>query len=41
MPNSRRLPKGFETLWGSTEPGAIRGGVIQDDTGDRVPLRAA
>jgi len=41
MPNSRRLPKGFEILWGSSEPGAIRGGVIQHATGDRVPLKAA
>ncbi|MGE0716538.1 MAG: TauD/TfdA family dioxygenase [Alphaproteobacteria bacterium] len=27
MPNSRRLPDGFETFWGSKEPGALRGGV--------------
>lgn len=27
--NSRALPDGFEVLWGSTEPGALRGGVGQ------------
>ena len=37
VPNSRRLPAGFETLWGSTEPGAVRGGVVQPDTGLRLP----
>lgn len=26
--NSRALPEGFEVLWGSTEPGALRGGVF-------------
>jgi hypothetical protein len=41
MPNSRRLPAGFETLWGSTEPGAVRGGVEQPDTGKRVPAELA
>jgi hypothetical protein len=40
MPNSRRLPRGFETLWGSAEPGALRGGVPQP-SGTRIPLRAA
>ena len=40
MPNSRRLPRGFETLWGSAEPGALRGGVTQPG-GMRVPLKAA
>ena len=40
MPNSRRLPQGFETLWGSIEPGALRGGVQQPATGTRVPLAA-
>jgi hypothetical protein len=40
MPNSRRLPRGFEVLWGSTEPGAIRGGVVQPRTGGRVPIAA-
>jgi hypothetical protein len=40
-PNSRRLPAGFETLWGSTEPGALRGGVLQADSGLRVPRQAA
>ena len=36
-PNSRRLPAGFESLWGSTEPGALRGGVVQPATSQRVP----
>ena len=29
MPNSRALPPGFEVLWGSVEPGALRGGIGQ------------
>jgi TfdA family taurine catabolism dioxygenase TauD len=29
MPNSRALPEGFEALWGSIEPGALRGGIAQ------------
>jgi hypothetical protein len=29
MPNSRALPPGFEVLWGSTAPGALRGGIAQ------------
>lgn len=29
MPNSRALPPGFETLWGSIEAGALRGGIAQ------------
>jgi hypothetical protein len=29
MPNSRALPPGFEALWGSIEPGALRGGIEQ------------
>ena len=29
MPNSRRLPPGHEVLWGSIEPGALRGGIGQ------------
>jgi hypothetical protein len=41
MPNSRPLPKGFESFWGSVEPGAVRGGVIQQETGDRMPRKAA
>jgi hypothetical protein len=40
MPNSRRLPRGFENLWGSAEPGALRGGVPQPG-GTRIPLKAA
>jgi len=28
-PNSRELPGGFEALWGTTEPGAPRGGIAQ------------
>ena len=27
--NSRALPEGYEVLWGSTQPGALRGGVGQ------------
>jgi Taurine catabolism dioxygenase TauD, TfdA family len=30
MPNSRPLPEGFEVLWGSIEPGALRGGIAQN-----------
>src|SRR5215469_10261823 len=40
MPNSRRLPTGFDKLWGSTEPGAVRGGVTQSATGARTPMTA-
>jgi hypothetical protein len=29
MPNSRALPEGFEALWGSIAPGALRGGIAQ------------
>ena len=29
MPNSRALPSGHEVLWGSIEPGALRGGIGQ------------
>ena len=32
MPNSRALPPGFEVLWGSIEPGALRGGIAQAAT---------
>jgi hypothetical protein len=35
-PNSRALPDGFETFWGSIEPGKLRGGVPQPD-GRRTP----
>ncbi len=41
MPNSRRLPRGFETLWGNANPGVLRGGVVQPGTGERLPLQAA
>jgi hypothetical protein len=34
--NSRRLPDGHEILWGTVEPGALRGGVVQPGTGVRV-----
>ncbi len=37
VPNSRSLPEGFDALWGSIEPGAVRGGVVQPGTGRRVP----
>jgi len=30
-PNSRPLPPGFEALWGTTAPGAPRGGIAQPD----------
>jgi hypothetical protein len=39
-PNSRRLPQGFDKLWGSAEPGALRGGVTQPATGARMPMAA-
>jgi Taurine catabolism dioxygenase TauD, TfdA family len=29
MPNSRALPAGYEALWGSIEPGTLRGGITQ------------
>ncbi|MSO76840.1 MAG: taurine catabolism dioxygenase TauD [Alphaproteobacteria bacterium] len=29
MPNSRALPAGFEALWGTIQPGALRGGIRQ------------
>ena len=29
VPNSRALPAGHEVLWGSVEPGAVRGGIGQ------------
>jgi hypothetical protein len=32
MPNSRALPQGFEVLWGSIEPGALRGGISQSES---------
>jgi Taurine catabolism dioxygenase TauD, TfdA family len=41
MPNSRILPRGFEDFWGSAQPGALRGGVIQPGSGDRAPMTAA
>jgi hypothetical protein len=41
MPNSRLLPRGFEGFWGSTEPGALRGGVLQTGNGGRTPLNVA
>ena len=34
------LPAGFETFWGSIEPGALRGGVVQPDTAKRVAVAA-
>lgn len=37
-PHSRALPEGFETFWGSIEPGVVRGGVPQRD-GSRVPMQ--
>ncbi len=38
--NSRRLPAGHEILWGTVEPGAPRGGVVQPGTDVRVATRA-
>jgi hypothetical protein len=38
VPNSRRLPEGFDVLWGSTAPGAIRGGAEQPVSRQRSPL---
>jgi Taurine catabolism dioxygenase TauD, TfdA family len=38
MPNSRALPRGHEVLWGSIEPGALRGGIGQ--VPDGVPAGA-
>ncbi len=32
VPNSRPLPHGFEVLWGSIQPGALRGGIAQAPT---------
>jgi Taurine catabolism dioxygenase TauD, TfdA family len=29
MPNSRALPADFEALWGTIQPGALRGGIRQ------------
>lgn len=37
VPNSRALPDGFDSLWGSIAPGALRGGVVQPETGLRIP----
>ncbi len=37
VPNSRALPAGFDGLWGSIAPGALRGGVVQPETGLRIP----
>jgi hypothetical protein len=33
MPNSRALPPGHAVLWGSIEPGALRGGIGQVELG--------
>ena len=35
-PNSRPLPSGFESLWGTTAPGAPRGGIAQPVEASRV-----
>ena len=35
-PNSRLLPDGFETLWGGIAAGAVRGGVVQPQSGVRI-----
>ena len=36
IPDSWRLPEGFETLWGDTALGAIRGGVVKPYLHDRI-----
>jgi hypothetical protein len=36
VPNSRRLPAEHAILWGSTQPGVVRGGVVQPITGARA-----
>ena len=38
VPNSRPLPEGFDVLWGSIAPGAIRGGAEQPVNRQRSPL---
>jgi hypothetical protein len=38
VPNSRKLPAGFDVLWGSIAPGAIRGGAEQPVSRQRSPL---
>lgn len=38
-PDSRRLPPGFEVLWGEVAPGQVRGGVTQPESGRRTPVR--
>jgi hypothetical protein len=34
MPDSRARPEGHEALWGSIEPGALRGGIAQTRGGN-------
>jgi hypothetical protein len=41
VPNSRPLPEGFDVLWGSIAPGAIRGGAEQPVNRQRSPLMPA
>ena len=41
VPNSRPLPEGFDVLWGSIAPGAIRGGAEQPVNRQRSPLAHA
>ena len=36
MPNSRPLPRGHEVLWGTIEPGALRGGIGQVTRAEEV-----
>ena len=38
MPNSRDLPQAFEVLFGATEGGVLRGGILQPGDGSRTPL---
>jgi len=40
-PSSRALPPGFDVLWGDVRSGAVRGGVVQPDSGQRsLPAHA-
>jgi len=37
MQNTRALPTGYEVLFGSTEPGAMRGGIVHTELGQAHP----
>ena len=38
MPNSRALSEGFEVLFGTIEPGVVRGGIWPPDRAYQIPL---